>query len=104
MDIKKCAVCKTECDENTQECSICGFADKDGICREEFITWEDACEWVAKTVFPYARKWFKRQLSELREKEAELLQQMDVQLNSRARNELAMASAQESINAQAALA
>lgn len=48
-----CPVCKSVINDDTVKCSVCNFTDL----HREFITKEDAQEWLDSVVLPYREEW-----------------------------------------------
>lgn len=48
-----CPVCKNTINDNTIKCDVCNFTDL----HREFITKEDAQEWLDNVVLPYRQQW-----------------------------------------------
>lgn len=55
--LKKCPVCKAECQPNDIECAVCGFPEP----NIEFVSMADAEEWRIKTLEPCRAIWRKAQ-------------------------------------------
>ena len=62
-----CTVSKTICDDNANECKVCGFSDLHRI----FINEDEGDYWLETVVKPYRQQW------EFDKREAELLAQLE---------------------------
>lgn len=60
---EKCWVCNSEININDTKCPVCGFADL----HKDFISKEDAENWMKTVVEPYRNEWYPDEPQEIRE-------------------------------------